>query len=130
MQDEIGDFVNALDEFLKVNLEGDSCLCLDYLNEKLKFLIMVCLWKPSIFANFEKMKNSSNGLSLETTDAHFKRKVKFVPNSAELLAKIKFTAENDIYIYKGSFGMLLLVCLLLLTLQSILIKFPRESNQC
>lgn len=90
MQDEIGDFVTVLDEFLKINLEGDSCLCLDFLNEKLKFLVM-------------KMKNSPTGLSIETTtDPHFKRKFKFVPHSAELIAKIKFTLENDLYIYHGS----------------------------
>jgi hypothetical protein len=46
MQDEIGDFVAVLNEFLKINLEGDSCLCLDYLSEKLKFLLMV----PSSFS--------------------------------------------------------------------------------
>lgn len=41
---------------------------------------------------------------LETTDAHFKRKFKSVPHSAELLAKIKFTLENDLYIYSGTLG--------------------------
>jgi len=81
-------FSNVLDTFLEVNLEGDAFLCLESLNDKIKFSI----------------QTKAKTLSLDSSDSNLKRKIFIVNNSLLLLACIQFIREDEsqLYIYSGT----------------------------
>lgn len=45
-----------------------------------------------------------SGLSFETSEAGYKTKFFIVQQSRELISKMQFTFENNLYIYHGSQG--------------------------
>jgi len=76
-------FVDELGSFLEENLNGDSVICLDFLRERIKFFS-----KPQ--------------LTIDTKDENYKKKMFIAKRSTNLLSKMKFNLQNDLYTYSGS----------------------------